>query len=183
MDKNRALFLDRDGTLIRDCHYLSDPDKVEVISGVGESLKKASHAGFLLFLHTNQSGIARGYYDWSQVHACNQRMFRELNLTEGFFSQICIAPEDPEEIGGNRKPSANFELEMIAKFNLNPKDCWVVGDKWIDPQTGLNAGMKGALVESLKSIDNDLRRKALEKEILGLPDLSVFIRKEILDER
>ena len=59
MDKNRALFLDRDGTLIRDCHYLSDPDKVEVISGVGESLKKASHAGFLLFLHTNQSGIAR----------------------------------------------------------------------------------------------------------------------------
>ena len=49
MDKNRALFLDRDGTLIRDCNYLSDPDKVEVISGVGESLKKASHAGFPSF--------------------------------------------------------------------------------------------------------------------------------------
>ena len=110
-------------------------------------------------------------------------MFRELNLTEGFFSQICIAPEGPEEIGGNRKPSANFELEMIAKFNLNPKDCWVVGDKWIDPQTGLNAGMKGALVETGKSIDNDLRRKALEKKVPVYPDLSEFIRKEILDER
>ena len=64
---------------------------------------------------------------------------------------------------------------MIAKFNLNPKDCWVVGDKWIDPQTGLNAGMKGALVETGKSIDNDLRRKALEKKYrftLIFPNLS-----------
>ena len=52
---------------------------------------------------------------------------------------------------------------MIAKFNLNPSLCWAVGDKWIDPKSGLNAGMKGALVETGKPIDNALRRKAKEK--------------------
>ena len=71
---SRAVFLDRDGTLIRDVHYLKDPNDVKIINGVGEALRIIKRMGYLIFLHTNQSGVARGYYDWSDVHSCNERM-------------------------------------------------------------------------------------------------------------
>jgi D-glycero-D-manno-heptose 1,7-bisphosphate phosphatase len=80
MAKHKALFLDRDGTLIKDAHYLKDPDLLEIIESAGPALIKAKQVGYLLFLHTNQSGIARGYYDWEDVHACNQRMHEEFWL-------------------------------------------------------------------------------------------------------
>lgn len=176
----KALFLDRDGTLIRDSHYLKDPDKVEIIEGIGECLPKAKRVGFLLFLHTNQSGISRGYYNWSNVHACNSRMLEEFGWPVDFFTEICIAPEFPEETSGYRKPSPKFEFEMIAKYALEPSKCWVVGDKWIDPQTGIKAGMKGALVRTGKPIDEDLAVKAGNENIPVYNHLGEFLETEIL---
>jgi len=85
MPENKALFLDRDGTLIRDAHYLKDPEKVEIIQGISEALGRIKQLGYLLFMHTNQSGIARGYYDWNEVHACNQKNVSRLRLGRKFF--------------------------------------------------------------------------------------------------
>ena len=64
----KALFLDRDGTLIFDKHYLSDPAGVELIPGVTDALRKAKELGYQLFLFTNQSGVARGVYTLSLIH-------------------------------------------------------------------------------------------------------------------
>ena len=175
----KALFLDRDGTLIRDVHYLKDPEKVEIIEGIGESLLKIKDYGYLLFLHTNQSGIARGYYDWSDVHNCNKRMLENFGWPSDFFNEICIAPESPDEIEGYRKPSAKFEIEMTKKYNLEPAECWVVGDKWIDPQTGINAGMRGGLVKTGKTIDSKTRSLAEENKIPIHNHLGTFIESEI----
>ena len=72
---DRALFLDRDGTLIYDKNHLSDPDGVDLIPGVREALIRALEIGFRLFLHTNQSGIGRGWYSMEDVLLCNERMF------------------------------------------------------------------------------------------------------------
>jgi D-glycero-D-manno-heptose 1,7-bisphosphate phosphatase len=180
MPQNKALFLDRDGTLIRDAHYLKDPEKVEIIQGISEALGRIKQLGYLLFMHTNQSGIARGYYDWNEVHACNQKMFQDFGWDENFFDEICIAPESPNETEVYRKPSPKFELEMIKKFNLVPQGCWVVGDKWIDPQTGLNASMKGALVQTGKPIDENLQKKAESEGVPIYKDLAEFAAKEIL---
>ena len=94
---NRALFLDRDGTLIKDAHYLKNPKELEIIPSADPALQKAKDAGFLLFMHTNQSGIARGYYDWTDVFACNHKMHQEFGWDEDFFTEVCIAPESPEE--------------------------------------------------------------------------------------
>ena len=115
MGKPRALFLDRDGTLIRDAHYLKDPDKVEIIETAGPALAKAKEAGYLLFMHTNQSGIARGYYDWSDVHACNLRMHHEFEWPEDFFSEICIAPESPD---------LQAILLAVRKYNFHLNKSW-----------------------------------------------------------
>ena len=180
MTEKRAIFLDRDGTLIRDAHYLKDPAKVEIIPDISRALEKVRQLGYFLFMHTNQSGITRGYYEWSDVFACNKKMLLDFGWPEDFFTEVCIAPESPEEKGRYRKPSPKFENEMTKKFDLDPAKCWVVGDKWIDPQTGMNAGMRGALVRTGKPIDEDLLSKA---QIRGVPvyeDLNEFAEKEIL---
>jgi D-glycero-D-manno-heptose 1,7-bisphosphate phosphatase len=176
---NRAVFLDRDGTLIKDAHYLKDPAKVEVIEGVGEALARIRKAGFLLFLHTNQSGIARGYYDWDDVRACNLKMLKLLQLPENFFDEICIAPEWPAKEGGYRKPSNRFERETIDKRDLEPSECWMVGDKWIDAETGLLAGMRAALVKTGKPIDDDTRSKTIDSNVPIHSDLLEFVEREL----
>ena len=175
MAKRKALFLDRDGTLIRDAHYLKDPEQVEIIKLAGPSLNKAKNAGFLLFMHTNQSGIARGYYDWSDIYSCNAKMHQDFGWPNDFFTDVCIAPELPEEISGYRKPSPKFEQEMVEKYDLEPSLCWVIGDRWIDSLTALNAGMMGAIVRTGKPIDSLLEEKAASRKIKIFEDLSQFI--------
>lgn len=179
MAKQKALFLDRDGTLIRDAHYLKDPEKLEIIQSAGPALLEAKKAGFLLFMHTNQSGIARGYYDWSDVNACNARMHQEFGWQDDFFTEVCVAPESPEEIEIYRKPSPKFEEEMLAKYGLDASQCWVIGDKWIDPQTALNASMNGVLVRTGKPVDGNLRMKAVENKVKIFDDLAQFISLEL----
>ena len=180
MAERKALFLDRDGTLIRDAHYLKDPEEVEIILGISEALDSVRQLGYLLFMHTNQSGINRGYYQWSDVHACNKKMFQEFGWSKDFFTEICIAPEDPTVAKGYRKPSPKFEFEMIEKFDLNPQQCWVVGDKWIDPQTGLNASMRGALVKTGKPITAEWQKQAESEKVPIYKDVAEFVEREIL---
>jgi D-glycero-D-manno-heptose 1,7-bisphosphate phosphatase len=179
MGKQKALFVDRDGTLIKDTHYLKNPDLLEIIESAGPALIKAKEEGYLLFLHTNQSGIARGYYDWADVHACNQRMHENFGWPADFFAEICIAPESPQEKTRYRKPDPRFELEMTEKYGLDPTSCWVIGDKWIDPQTGLGAGMHGALVRTGKPVDQALEQKAAQKNVSIFKDLAEFVSKEL----
>jgi len=179
MAKHKALFLDRDGTLIKDAHYLKDPNLLEIIESAGPALIKAKEVGYLLFLHTNQSGIARGYYDWEDVHACNQRMHENFGWPADFFAEVCVAPESPEEKTVYRKPSTRFEMEMIDKFRLDPSTCWVIGDKWIDPKTGLDSGMRGALVRTGKPVDQSLEQKAVQEKVPIYKDLAEFVAKEL----
>ena len=70
----KAVIFDRDGTLIQDVHYLKDPAKLEIIPGIADLLLEVSKAGYLLFMHTNQSGIARGYYSVSEFKYLNKWM-------------------------------------------------------------------------------------------------------------
>jgi D-glycero-D-manno-heptose 1,7-bisphosphate phosphatase len=179
MPCNKALFLDRDGTLIEDAHYLKDPNQLKIISGVGAALQKAKNHGYLLFMHTNQSGIARGYYDWPDVHACNARMHQEFGWSDDFFTEVCIAPESPGQISGYRKPCPLFEKEMIEKYELLAADCWIIGDKWIDPQTGLEAGIRGALVRSGKPIGEDVQARASGMDVPIFSDLEEFVKLEL----
>ena len=141
-----ALFLDRDGTLIVDKDYLADPAGVELIPGVRAALQQVQALGYRLFLHTNQSGIGRGYYTLADVEACNGRMLELLGLGDDLFTAICIAPETPEQPTRYRKPSPRFILESIKQHALDPARCWMVGDRDSDLITALNAGIHAAAV-------------------------------------
>ena len=139
-----AIFLDRDGTLIVDKHYLSDPQEVELIPRARDALQLLESEGFLLFLHTNQSGIARGYYSWEDVYACHKRMFELLGWESSRFQEICIAPECEYHANAWRKPSDRFPREMAEKYHLDLARSWMVGDRPVDWQTARAAGLKAA---------------------------------------
>lgn len=139
----RALFLDRDDTLVRDSGYMSRPEQIEPLPGVAEALRDARAAGFRLHLVTNQSGIGRGYYTMADALACNRRLEELLGIV---FDGVCIAPERPDEPSRYRKPSPAYLLERIAADGLDPAVSWMVGDKVSDLECGLAAGVRAALV-------------------------------------
>lgn len=163
----RALFLDRDGTLILDKHYLSDPAGVEMIPGVPAALQRARELGYELFLFTNQSGIGRGMYTLEDALRCNARMEELIGLPTPLFTDICIAPEAPEAPSQYRKPSPRFILESIQRHALDPAHCWMVGDREADVQAGWNAGIRAAAVCTGK-LD------AAGWDALGWPELRVY---------
>ena len=137
-DQPAALFLDRDGTLIEHIRYLHDPKKVRLFSGVRSALQSAQYAGVRLFLHTNQSGVSRGYFTLEDAIACNDRMFSLLNLEKPFDgTKICT--ESPAEQPVYRKPSPRYILEMIQLHRLDVERCVMIGDSRSDMEAGMHA--------------------------------------------
>jgi D-glycero-D-manno-heptose 1,7-bisphosphate phosphatase len=143
---SKALFLDRDGTIIVDKHYLADPAGVELIPGVRSALQRARELGYKLFLFTNQSGIGRGLYTLDDVLLVNARMETLLALASPLFTELCIAPEAPDQPSRYRKPSPRFIQEMIAAHHLDPAHCAMIGDRPSDAQAGLNAGIRSIAI-------------------------------------
>ena len=142
----KALFLDRDGTLIVDKHYLASPAGVELLPGVPDALRRARELGYQLFLFTNQSGIARGLHTLDDVLRCNARMEELLDLPAPLFADICIATEGPDDPPSYRKPSPRFILESIDRHGLDRGQSWMVGDREGDIDAGINAGINAAAV-------------------------------------
>lgn len=159
----KALFLDRDGTLIIDKVYLADPAGVELIPGASEALGRARSLGYRLFLFTNQSGIGRGYHTMEDTLRVNARMEQLLSLASPVFDAICIAPEAPGQPSDYRKPSPRFILEQIAANKLDPKHCWMVGDAAADIAAARAAGINAAMVRTGKIAPESLPETAAHR--------------------
>ena len=143
---NRAVFLDRDGTLIVEKNYLHKPEEVEIFPGAGAALKRLSAAGFRLIIVTNQSGIGRGYYTLADAERVNGHLCRELARAGVGFDKVYIAPEAPDQPSRVRKPSPQFLFDARDEFNLNLAESFMVGDKLIDLECGWNAGVKASIL-------------------------------------
>lgn len=139
-----AVFLDRDGTLIEERHYLSDPEQVVLFPGVAEALLRLQTAGFDLFLVTNQSGVGRGYYTMADVDRVHDRLITLLG--QAFFRHIYVAPEAPDQPSLGRKPSPHFLFEARDRFQLDLASSYMVGDKLIDLECGWTAGLRNCLL-------------------------------------
>lgn len=135
--------LDRDGTLIRHVPYLSRPEQVEVLPGGVAGLTELRKAGCKLFLHTNQSGIGRGYFSLEEALACNEEMLSQIGLGTQLFESVCVAPEAPDQPAEYRKPSPKFGAELIDKYKVKPHDICYVGDNVSDLLTARNIGCHG----------------------------------------
>ena len=143
---NRAVFLDRDGTLIAEKNYLHRPEDVEIFPGAGAALKRLADAGFQLIIVTNQSGIGRGYFTLADAERVNEHLCREFARDGVRFEKIYIAPEAPDQPSRVRKPSPQFLFDARDEFNLNLAESFMVGDKLIDLECGWNAGVKKSIL-------------------------------------
>jgi D-glycero-D-manno-heptose 1,7-bisphosphate phosphatase len=141
-----AVFLDRDGTLIEERHYLSDPAGVAVFPGATDALRALRDAGFDLFLVTNQSGVGRGYYGLDDVRRVHERLIELLGLGTDVFRHIYVAPEAPDQPSPGRKPSPHFLLDAGDRFGIDLARSYMVGDKWVDLECGWNAGVRKSLL-------------------------------------
>ena len=173
----RAVFLDRDGTINVDRHYLSDPAQFELIPGTPAALRQLMDAGFRLFVVTNQSGIGRGYYSENDMHRVNQRMIELLAPVGIHFEQIYFSPEAPEVPSYGRKPSPQFLHDARDQFGIDLSRSFMIGDKFIDVQTGWNAGTQASLlVRTGYGRETELKEKQrLEKAVI-VDDLSEAVR-------
>ncbi len=174
-----ALFLDRDGNLIRDHHHTCRVEQIELIPGVREALLAAMGAGYALFILTNQSGIGRGFFTWDQYHACHARMLELLALPEPGFRAVMAAPERPGEPSAYRKPSPRFILEMGEAHGLDLKRSWMVGDRRTDWEAGLNAGIRACAVRSGKEFGAGDEAFARGAGVAIHDDFPAFVRTEL----
>lgn len=165
-----AFFFDRDGTLMHDSGYVSDPDLVRLLPGVRETLQALREAGYLLFLFTNQSGVGRGYFGMDAVEAVNRRLSRLIGDTDDFFDGVCVAPERPDEPSAYRKPSPKFILETLAVLRLDPAACTMVGDGRRDLEAGVRAGVRA--IRYSGDIDDDAAASFAAEN--GIPTIHNF---------
>ena len=143
---NRAIFLDRDGTMIAEANYLSRPEQVKIFPATRTGLKKLGEAGFKLFIVSNQSGVGRGYFTMADVEQVNASMCADLARDGIRFEKIYIAPEKPEEPSRGRKPSPQFLFDARDEFGVDLAESFMIGDKLIDLECGWNAGVKKSIL-------------------------------------
>ena len=143
---NRAVFLDRDGTMIAEANYLRDPDQVKIFLATRTGLKKLYEAGFKLFIVSNQSGVGRGMFTMADVEKVNERLCDELARDGIRLEKIYIAPEKPEEPSRGRKPSPAFLFDARDEFGLDLAQSYMIGDKLIDLECGWNAGVSKSIL-------------------------------------
>ena len=145
MNLARAVFLDRDGTLIVEKKYLSNPEDVTVIPGMGAALRRLMAAGFKLFIVSNQSGVGRGYFTVEDVIKVNARVTGELAREGVRFEKVYFAPEAPDQPSHGRKPSPQFLFDARDEFGLDLAQSYFIGDKLMDLECGWNAGVKKSI--------------------------------------
>jgi len=134
----RAVFFDRDGTLMEDAHYCGDPALVRVYPGVRDALRRLREAAWGIFVVTNQSGIGRGLITEEQYRAVHAEFLRQAGEVDG--SYYC--PDAPGVLSSRRKPEPGMVLEAAAEHGLELEDSWFVGDKAIDVECGRRAGTR-----------------------------------------
>lgn len=134
------LFADRDGTLIEDKHYLSDPAGVELVPHAAEALKSLQDKGIRTLAVTNQSGLGRGYFTEKDFFACQDKLAQLLAERGTSLSDYAYCPHAPEENCLCRKPRLGMWEELSAKYGISAEVCAMVGDKKEDVLFGVNAG-------------------------------------------
>ncbi len=139
----RAVFFDRDGTLMEEVHYCADPAKVRAFPGAAGALARLRAAGYLNIVITNQSGIGRGMLTVADYEAVNAELFRQLG---GGIDGAYFCPDAPDRTTPRRKPGTGMVEEAARDFDLDLSASWFVGDKDIDIQCGRAAGCRTVLV-------------------------------------
>jgi len=144
----RAVFLDRDGTIVEDPGFLHEPDKVKLLPGAAAAIRRLNDAGYRVIIVTNQSGIARGRFTVADYEAVQQRLGALLTAQGARFDGAYFCPHHPQFTGpcDCRKPGLKLFRDAQAAFDIDFAQSWWVGDRLSDVQPARLLGGRGVLV-------------------------------------
>jgi len=154
----RAAFLDRDGTLIEDAHYLAEPDGVRLLPGVAAGIRRLNDAGIPVVVVTNQSGIALGLITEAQYHSTRRRLDELLRDRGARVDASYHCPHHPDVTGACdcRKPGTGLYRQAAEEMSLDLRQSLFVGDRYRDIAPGEELGGITCLVPSAQTPDRDL---------------------------
>jgi D-glycero-D-manno-heptose 1,7-bisphosphate phosphatase len=141
-----AVFIDRDGTIMEDCVYCSDPKNVKIFPGVREALRRLKSNGFKLIIITNQSGIGRGLFTVEQYHAVEADLLRQLG--HGLIDATYFCPDVPGQHSTRRKPAPGMVVEAAGEHQVDLSRSFLIGDSEIDVECAHNAGVRAIRVRT-----------------------------------
>jgi D-glycero-D-manno-heptose 1,7-bisphosphate phosphatase len=151
--KKASVFLDRDGTINEEMGYINHPDRFVVFPFVAESIRIFNTLGFHVFVVTNQSGIARGYYEESLVIDLHQKLLHMMNNENARIDDVFYCPHHPKEGKGKylldcdcRKPKPGMIYQAMEKYDIDLENSYMIGDRYKDIVFAKKMQMKSALV-------------------------------------
>jgi D-glycero-D-manno-heptose 1,7-bisphosphate phosphatase len=176
----KAVFLDRDGTINTEKDYLYRPEDFAFIPGACQAVKLLNDAGFLVIVVTNQSGIARGYYDEGAVEGLHRHMDAELAKAGARVDAYYFCPHHPQHGGDRyggecacRKPLPGMLVQAAADLAVDLGHSWMVGDKLADVEAGKRAGCRSLLVRTGYGREAEAR---LPRDVPAFDDLLEAVR-------
>jgi D-glycero-D-manno-heptose 1,7-bisphosphate phosphatase len=148
---NKAIFLDRDGIINEEIgDYVKRFEDFKLLPHLAETLKNYQSQGFLIIVITNQGGLAKGLYNLTELNKMHQYFLTEMEKAGVSIAEIYFCPHHPD-FNGNclcRKPGSLLVEKAMARFNIDPKASYFIGDRPRDAEAGEKVGVKGILVPS-----------------------------------
>ena len=185
MKKNRAIFLDRDGTINEEVGYLDSADKLRIIPAAFEAVRQINASGMKAVVITNQAGVAKGLFTEEFVREINEQIQSALLAQGALIDRFYFCPHHPTEgidpyrlICDCRKPEPGLLLQAAVDLNIDLARSYVIGDRLRDVETAHRAGAKGVLV--MTGYGQDLMQKSGPDRAneLNQPD---YIAQDILE--
>ncbi|WP_072696657.1 D-glycero-alpha-D-manno-heptose-1,7-bisphosphate 7-phosphatase [Desulfovibrio litoralis] len=177
----KAVFFDRDGVLNHDSGYVYKIEDFKWIKGAKEAIKLFNDRDYLVFVVTNQSGIARGFYTEHELKSLHAYMQQELKSANAHIDEFVYCPHHPEatvaEFKQNcqcRKPQPGMLTYLLKKWKLNPQNCILIGDKKRDLDAAENAEIKGYLFNAIT--ENYEQKQEIET------DLCAFVKSKVFNQ-
>ncbi|HMA62042.1 MAG TPA: D-glycero-beta-D-manno-heptose 1,7-bisphosphate 7-phosphatase [bacterium] len=172
---NRAVFLDRDGTLNYDSKdYVKSVEEFKIFKNTPAAIRKLTDAGFLIIVITNQSGISRGYFSEEELERMHQKLRQKVDEAGGRIDAIYYCPHHPDDNCNCRKPGPENINKAAKRFDINLANSYFIGDSKKDIVAGKKAGCKTVLVKtgikdySEKAIQNwEIQPDSIFSDILG----------------
>ena len=168
-----AVFLDRDGTVMEDAHYIKSPEQVRLLPGAARAVRRINEAGVPVIVVTNQSGIDRGLFTVDDYEAVKAQFETLLRAEGARIDASYYCPHHPDHSGKCtcRKPGTKMFEDAMRDFQLSPSNVAYIGDRWRDVAVAKKLGGRGIMISSAMTRDED-RRKADADGIETAPSLS-----------
>lgn len=152
---NKAVFLDRDGTMAKDVPYCSRPQDFKLFPDTAKAVRLLNEHGFKVIVVTNQSGIARGYFTKETLAEIHQKMKEELAKEGAWVDAVYYCPHHPDDNCDCRKPKPKLVLQAAKDYDIDPKQSFVVGDLQMDIELGKAVGCKTILTGDPSAIGSE----------------------------